>query len=351
MKTHGKDCYVDRGENPGGCSELRQLLYPFYGRLPKKAWSKFRWELKKNLSSFLPILNGIRARITVVDRLGAPGDALLTSVVIHNLKKKHPKLHINCITPHPELLELDPDIDSLNGSETFFSFDSSYWDLVSRKETKENVAAHSLAKMGVQKYEYKARFFLSNKEKEWGMENVKNLRRPLFTVNAASKEPVKTWPTQNWLTLIPLLLDQGDIVQLGDTQEPCLPGTKCLAGKLTMRESAAILSRADLHIGPDSLLMHVANGLDVPAVILMGGSRPEACLGYEENVNLTNTPACSPCWIHKGYETCSHEVECMKALTVDAAWRAVESFNLFPPHTDSSNNRMLQEGTTTTKRT
>ena len=69
----------------------------------------------------------------MIDRLGAPGDALLTAIVIHNLKRSFPRLRVNCITPHPELLKLDPLIDSLNEPETFFSFDSSYWDLVCHK--------------------------------------------------------------------------------------------------------------------------------------------------------------------------------------------------------------------------
>lgn len=314
MTGNDEEIRVDRGENPGGRSELRPLLYPFHQQIPKKVWSKIRWTLNAKLTLFLPLLNRLRGTLTVVDRLGAPGDALLTAIVIRNLKQSFPKLRVNCITPHPELLKLDPALDSLNAPESFFSFDSSYWDLVSRKEKVENVVAHSLAKVGIRKYEYKARFHLSEKEKQWGLEQTKELRRPLISLNAAGKEPVKTWPVEYWRKLLPDLLAMGDVVQLGDEREPDLPGTVRMAGKLTMRESAAVLSQADLHLGPDSLLMHVANGLDVPAVILMGGSRPVSCLGYAENENLASTPPCSPCWIHQGYETCEHEVKCMHEI-------------------------------------
>ena len=74
-----------------------------------------------------------------------------------------------------------------------------------------------------------------------------------------------------------------------------------------MRESAAILSKAVHFIGPDSLLMHIANGLDIPSTIIFGGSRPVDCFGYSENINLASAPQCSPCWIHTGYESCSHD--------------------------------------------
>jgi len=315
MKRDDEKLGVDRGENPGGHSELCSLLYPFHRRFPKKVWSKIRWALNARLEVFLAFLNQLRAPLTVVDRLGAPGDALLTAIVIRNLKQSFPKLKVNCITPHPELLKLDPAIDNLNSPENFFSFDSSYWDLVRRKDSSTNVVTHSLRKVGIVTCEYKARFYLSEQESQWGKAQTKGLRRPLFTLNAASKEPVKTWPVENWRKLLPDLLAMGDMVQLGDDGEPNLPGTHRMAGRLTIRESAAILAHADLHLGPDSLLMHVANGLDVPSVILMGGSRPATCLGYTENENLTATPPCSPCWIHQGHENCEYEVKCLHEIS------------------------------------
>ena len=53
------------------------------------------------------------------------------------------------------------------------------------------------------------------------------------------------------------------IIQLGDDKEPSFKDTYRYAGSV-MRESAAILSTANYFLGPDSLLMHMANGLDIP---------------------------------------------------------------------------------------
>jgi ADP-heptose:LPS heptosyltransferase len=348
MRRLDENTTVDRGETPGGSNALRELLYPFHKTWPRKAWSKLRWRLNEDLGQKLPQLNEREAKITVIDRLGAPGDALLSAIVTHNLKRVYPQLRVNCITPHPELLKLDPLIDSINGKETFYSFDSTYWELVCQKDASTNVVAHSLAKVGIDSCEYKARFYLSKEESAWGKQQTVGLRRPLFSVNAASKEPVKTWPKGNWQALLPLLQEIGDVVQLGDDREPELVGVKRFAGKLTMRESAAVLAQADLHIGPDSLLMHMANGVDVPAVILMGGSRPEECLGYADNINLTSTPDCSPCWIHQGYETCMHEVECMSALTVEAVLEAVDSLSDISSPLYSSTQKAPMLGAATT---
>jgi len=102
---------------------------------------------------------------------------------------------------------------------------------------------------------------------------------------------------------------------LGDEKEPIFEGVHRYAGKLSMRESAAILSKASYFIGPDSLLMHIANGLDIPGTIIFGGSRPTGCFGYSENINLSSVPECSPCWIHEGYESCDHDFICMNSIS------------------------------------
>ena len=93
-----------------------------------------------------------------------------------------------------------------------------------------------------------------------------------------------------------------------------------------MRKSATTLSRASHFIGPDSLLMHIANGLNIPSIIIFGGSRPVDCFGYSENINLGSAPQCSPCWIHKGYEECENDFKCMAAILVEEVTKTFDSF-------------------------
>ena len=75
-------------------------MYPFERNYPKKLWSQYRWNRNKNLKNKISVLNENSKWITVIDRLGAPGDALITANVIQGIKKTFPKLKINCITPH-----------------------------------------------------------------------------------------------------------------------------------------------------------------------------------------------------------------------------------------------------------
>ena len=307
-----KDC----GEIQGKKIELQPLFYPFHRSYPLKLWSKLRWFQNSRLRFLLPSLNKEKKGLTVIDRLGAPGDALITANVIRCIKENYPNLKINCITPHPELIRLDPHIDTINQPETFYSFDSTYWELIVRKEKNQNIIEHNMQRLGIDKYNYKAAYYLSEEEKEWAKQETSEFDKSILAICTKSKEPVKNWPQDNWLELIENLESKFSIIQLGDDKEPFFEGTHRYAGKLSMRQSAALLSRASYFIGPDSLLMHIANGLNIPSTIIFGGSRPVNCFGYSGNINMDYTPECSPCWIHEGYETCDNDYKCLRSISV-----------------------------------
>ena len=313
----------DYGHIPAGNQKLKHLLYPFHIFYPLKIWSKYRWWKNSNLSVSIRSLDKKRKWITVVNRLGAPGDTLITSNVIRCIKLNYPKLKINCITPHPELIRFDPTIDSVNQPETFYSFDSTYWELIDRKEKSQNIVKHNMQRLGLDKNEYKAKFYLSEEEKEWAKQQISEFDKPLLAFCTKSKEPVKNWPEANWLELIQNLKDKFSIIQLGNDSEPRFDNVIRCAGKLSMRESAAILSNANYFIGPDSLLMHIANGLNIQSVIIFGGSRSVNCFGYSENTNLSNNPECSPCWIHSTDGKCNESLKCLHNISVPTVFNSL----------------------------
>lgn len=325
------------GEIPGGRNQLKHLLYPFYSSYPLKLWSKYRWSKNSKLKHKLCFLNKSKGWLTVIDRLGAPGDALITANVIRCIKKKYSQLKINCITPHPDLIRLDPSIDSINCKESFFSFDSSYWELIARKEKRENIIAHNLGRIGIDEYEYRAEFHLSKEEKRWARQFIKFSQKPVIAICTKSKESVKNWPLVYWTELVNSISKYFYIIHIGDKNEPPLDNVIRFAGKHTMRESASLLSHANFFIGPDSLLMHVANGLNIKSIIIFGGSRSTQCFGYTDNINFAATPTCSPCWIHDGFETCDHQVKCMSDISKESVLDAVTSLLSITPQTQHTN--------------
>lgn len=274
-------------EIPGGDHRLEHLLYSFYCSYPLKFWSKYRWWRNSKLSDKLPKLNSKRKWITVINRLGARGDTLITANVIRCIKTQYPNIKVNCITPYPELIEHDPIIDSINKPETFYSFDSSYFELIVRNEENENIVAHNLKRLGIEDYQYKSNFHLLNKEVEWAKRIFSKYPKPPIAISAKSKDEVKNWPVRHWIKTVSQIEDQFTIIQLGDDSEPVFDHVIRFAGKCSMRESAALLSQCKLFVGPDSLLMHIANGLNIKSVIIFGDGRPVNCLGYPDNINVS----------------------------------------------------------------
>ena len=277
----------DYGEIPGGDNRLKCLLYSFYSFYPLKFWSKYRWWRNSRLSDKLPVLDSKRKWITVINRLGARGDTLITANVIRCIKQKYPNIKINCITPYSELIEHDPIIDSINKPETFYSFDSSYFELIVRNEENENIIAHNLNRLGIEDYQYKSNFHLLNQETEWAKRILSKYSKPPIAISTKSKEEVKNWPVRHWIETISKIEDLFTIIQLGDDSEPVFDHVIRFAGKCSMRESAALLSQCKLFVGPDSLLMHIANGLNVKSIIIFGDARPVNCLGYPDNINIS----------------------------------------------------------------
>ncbi len=285
--------------------------------------AKVRWHLNRWLLRHLGLMRR-GSWVTIYDSFGAPGDTLLTAIVCRHVAEQFPNVKINCITPNPGLLEKDPHIARLNGPETYVSLRHWYLELIENKQAEVNVLAESMRNVGIDKYDYRATVYLTDEERAEGLARLGETSKPIVSINTRSKEPVKHWPEERWRRLAARLSRSYDVVQLGDASELALDGVRSFAGRLGFRESMAVLSHAKAHVGPDSFLMHAANGLGVPSVILFGGSRSAKNAGYAANVNLYVPMPCGPCYIHQTRgETCSYGVECMNRITEDEVYDAV----------------------------
>lgn len=285
---------------------------------PAVRQGRLSWRFSRFILPRLGWLNATRGWLTVWDSFGTPGDTLSTATICREIRRRHPRLRINCITPNPDLLKLDPAINRLNGPAGLAVLRFWYLDLIRQKDGRTNLLAPTLLQAGIRDFDYRARFYLSPEEKAAGKQRLAHLTKPIVTLNVQSREKVKMWFDSRWAAVVQALIPDCDIVQLGTDDEPIFPGVTRLAGQLNMRESAAVLAQARLHLGGVSFLMHVANGLDVPAVIVYGGRETPANSGYRENTNLYVATACSPCWLHDSHgDVCPFDMECMKRITVD----------------------------------
>jgi ADP-heptose:LPS heptosyltransferase len=285
---------------------------------------RFFWHGNRLLLRNLWLLNFTGGRVTVVDQFSTPGDTLKAATISRIVKQRFPRLKLNLTTRNPDLVETDPAVDELNGPKGFCHVAFEYLGLVDSRGEEGNVLAGTLGQVGIRNYDYQARVHLRSEEIEAARKRLGPVRRPVVSINVMSKELVKVWGLDSWRELVERLRMDFTLVQIGDGKEPVFPGVLSFAGKLTKRESMAMIAMARVHVGPDSFLMHAANGLDVPSVIIYGGSRPAGCLGYLGNRNLYVHLECSPCWLHttKG-ENCTHEMKCMRMISVDQVHAAV----------------------------
>ncbi|MFN9545794.1 MAG: glycosyltransferase family 9 protein [Cyanobacteriota bacterium] len=261
-------------------------------------------------------------KYTIVDAFGTPGDTIQVAIVCRNLKNKFPQLKINCVTPNPELLIYDKNITQLNGPQGLPTLKFWYYHLILEKNGSTHLLSPTMTKVGLKKYDKKATFFLSEKEINWAKDYYHdNISKPFITINVQSREQVKTWLISRWSVLLGLIrVEFPDlaIVQLGADDEPYFDDVIRLAGSMSMRESVAIQSLAKIHIGCVSFLMHTANGVGVPSVIIYGGRETPSNSGYLENENLYTQLPCSPCWLHDSHgDVCPYDLICMHEISAD----------------------------------
>lgn len=107
------------------------------------------------------------------------------------------------------------------------------------------------------------------------------------------------------------------LVQLGVVGLPVLRGVSLIETP-TFRLACAVLARARAYIGPEGGLHHAAAALDVPAVVIFGGSPSVEATGYPEHVNLGGTDPCGR------WSPCEHCKKRMDGITVEMVLKGLQ---------------------------
>jgi ADP-heptose:LPS heptosyltransferase len=158
---------------------------------------------------------------------------------------------------------------------------------------------------------------------------------PLIVLHTGPSSPVRQWPRDAWVKLVQALKQQGyyNIIQLGaragsyahvsPVETEPLPGVFPLTEQLTLEQSLAIISLADLYIGIDSGLLHAAISLQIIAIGIWGPTTPH--FRFSENERrwfITSSVECQGCHhriprLH--WETgCPFEIKCMKTISAES---------------------------------
>lgn len=156
---------------------------------------------------------------------------------------------------------------------------------------------------------------------------------PLVLIFPGSVWATKRWTPEGFIEVARsfdghqvLFMGAGNEIALAESLAREVPGSRSLAGKTDLFESAMILARAKLMIGNDSASIHLASAAGTPLVTIFGptvieqGFRPWSSSAYLVEKKALE---CRPCGPH-GHHRCPRRThECMKSLPADDVLKAV----------------------------
>ncbi len=156
--------------------------------------------------------------------------------------------------------------------------------------------------------------------------------RPILAVDPWARAECRRWRPERWVELVDRLRRVAFVVEVGasvrDYHEPravrrAIGAERRLVDRLTVRETAAILSRVDLFLGVDSGLSHLAAAVRTPSVVLFSRSRwfTRAYPGLTWPVFSTVVPCAGVC-----ERECVGPVgRCLDRVSVDGVFDAVKA--------------------------
>jgi ADP-heptose:LPS heptosyltransferase len=165
---------------------------------------------------------------------------------------------------------------------------------------------------------------------------------PLVLIHPGPSYPVKHWPRESWIALVEELKRHGvhSIAQLGaragsysntgTEQFQPVPGVVSLVQQLSLPETVALIAQADLFVGVDSGLLHVAASVRTPSVGLWGPTSHRFLYAESESRHsVTSRVACQGCHhrmprLH--WQTgCPYDARCMQTISVNEVFRACQT--------------------------
>jgi len=157
------------------------------------------------------------------------------------------------------------------------------------------------------------------------------VRGAFYTISPGSLWYTKQLPAEKWIGLVRQVSRNDRVYLLGSFSEGELcsriaaasghPGTVSLAGRLTLLQSAALMSRARMNFTNDSAPMHLASAVNAPVTAVFCSTIPAFGFGpLSERSHIVEVPdslACRPCGLH-GYTSCpENHFRCGTGITVD----------------------------------
>lgn len=145
--------------------------------------------------------------------------------------------------------------------------------------------------------------------------------------------PQKHWQNEHWLTLINILQKQSNmpIVILGGPNDEATGNelgrgntlVYSMAGKLTLSQSAYVISQSQLVIGVDTGLTHMGIAQQRPTVALFGSTCPYTITDNPTSHVIYKALSCAPC---KRRPTCNGAFDCMANIRPEDVFQVAKEY-------------------------
>jgi len=290
---------------------------------------KARWARYLNKRDF-------RYKIAI-KRAAAMGDVLLLTPVIRAIKQKYGEAEITVITEQADILAGNPDVHkicaSCDGAEKYDEIHD--LDMVYERCPNKHIIDAYAEACGVKITDYRLKIHIpKNVRKE--IEKILPKRKYAVIHPSQFNWPGRNWPIDRFVPVIIYLKDNGlSTVLLGDRSTPNLPCDIDLRGKTSIAELAAVIERASVFVGIDSLPMHLAQAAMITTVAVFGCIDPKKrLLNIPYFIGVVNeSVGCVGCHHYRSwpriYSDCLREKPyCMEGITsemvIDAVKKAMD---------------------------
>jgi ADP-heptose:LPS heptosyltransferase len=292
-----------------------------------------------------PVLvgRGMAAAVAALARHGAPqvllrfgrspGDTMLCTAVLHELRKRG-ETGLWMESNLPPLFLGSPDVDVVipygrrvrrllkwaGGRPVFPAYDP--WD--SETDLSPGPDGHIISCMcrHVLTGEVSLRPYLHLDEEE---KHAAEFATGAVVIQSSGLSAAQTMANKNWgagrmQEVARLLGANHRLIQIGGAGDPLLDGVADHRG-LPLRPCAGILSRAACFVGLAGFFMHLSRAVECRSVIVYGGREAPWQSGYIANENLASDIECAPCWQRN---RCDHDRRCMTEIMPLDVSQAVE---------------------------
>ena len=256
-------------------------------------------------------------RILVI-RDGAAGDVLLTTPIVKELKRKLPGSYVTFMTKYPEILQNNPYVDEIirfepkDGVDVVFNLMYELYPDIPIIDAYGKITQLSIKSPNIE-------FYLSPEEINELDRRMKTLSigysKGLAVIHPMSGNRIKRWNGDRYQAVSDYIRSRRlNVVTVGSPMDCVeLKGAINLIGKLSLRQSGALISRAKLFVGLDSFPMHVANAFGIPSVILFGSTSPGEVLVDARNVKIVQSSEyCLGCRRHTTPDRWKQNVNCRR---------------------------------------